>query len=74
MFKINKKRNDQAPIESKPSQAKEEESQLGKRKAAWVDNSVSNLKVNINGKSRLRKLMKTEGEEDLDGNEYQERL
>ena len=45
-----------------------------KRKPAWVDNNVAKLQVNINEKSRSRKLMKTEEEKEIAGSDYAKRL
>ncbi len=37
---------------------------------AWHDSSVDQLKVNIEDKSRLRKLKREEGETHISGGEY----
>lgn len=43
-------------------------------KPAWVDKSLDKLTVNIEDKSRLRKLKQTEDEKQIKGSEYAERL
>ena len=44
------------------------------RKPAWVDRAISSLPVTINEESRLRKLMKTESETQIKGDDYTKRL
>ncbi|CDW85091.1 u3 small nucleolar rna-associated protein 18 homolog [Stylonychia lemnae] len=41
---------------------------------AWTDKSLEKITVNIEDKSRLRKLKQTESEKQIKGNEYAERL
>ena len=43
-------------------------------KPAWHDSSVEHIKVNIEDKSRLRKLKREEGETQITGGEYAQRL
>ena len=43
-------------------------------KPAWHDASVEHIKVNIEDKSRLRKLKREEGETQITGGEYAQRL
>ena len=44
------------------------------KRPAWVDDSDAHLQVDIDSKSRLRKLKATEAETSVDGAEYQRRL
>jgi hypothetical protein len=44
------------------------------RKPAWIDKNVAGMPVTINEESRLRKLMKTEAETKIAGDEYTKRL
>lgn len=46
----------------------------GKRKPAWVDDDVAELKANVVRKKTLRKLRKEEDEEEITGNEFENRL
>jgi hypothetical protein len=47
---------------------------LKERKPAWIDKNVQHLPVTINEESRLRKLMKTEAETEIGGEEFTKRL
>lgn len=44
------------------------------KKPAWVDESDAKFNVDIDSKSRLRKLKQTEAEKVVDGDEYSKRL
>lgn len=44
------------------------------KRPAWVDKSDAKLQVDIESKSRLRKLKQTEDEKEVDGGEYTKRL
>ena len=43
-------------------------------KPAWVDESINEVKVNINDKARLRKLTSKEKEDSIKANEFASRL
>ena len=43
-------------------------------KPAWVDESINEVKVNINDKARLRKLKSKEKEDSIKANEFASRL
>jgi hypothetical protein len=44
------------------------------KRPAWHDKNDANVKVDIDGVSRLRKLKKTEEEKEVAGEEYTSRL
>jgi hypothetical protein len=54
-------------VENKGRSDKKREDKLKEKGAVWHDPSVDKLKVNIEDKSRLRKLKKTEDETHISG-------
>jgi hypothetical protein len=69
--KASKKRDEK--LESKAG-ADENPWATASTKPAWHDASVEHIKVNIEDKSRLRKLKREEGETQITGGEYAQRL
>ena len=67
-----KKRDEK--LESKAGGADESTWATASNKPAWHDASVEHIKVNIEDRSRLRKLKREEGETQITGGEYAQRL
>ena len=69
-FTENKRKRDVKAAEKDP--VGQPEAQV--RKPAWMDKHTNKLSVSIEDVSRLRKLKKEEGEKEIRGKEYADRL